>query len=45
MSVGALTAPSTTIQRNSPRLVTAEIKLTPARLWQTRTSGVRPRGA
>ena len=45
MSVGALTAPSTTIQRNSPRLATAEIRLSPARLRQTRTNGVRPRGA
>ena len=43
--VGAFTAPSTIIQRSSPRLVTAEIRLSPARLWQTRTSGVRPRGA
>src|SRR3954467_11952525 len=33
--VGALTAPSTIIQRNSPLLATAEIKLRLARLWQT----------
>ena len=33
------------IQRTSPLLVTAAIRLSPARLWQTRTTGVRPRGA
>src|SRR5215217_2846523 len=45
MNLKALTAPSTTIQRNSPLLVTAEIRLSLARRWQTRTTGVRPRGA
>src|SRR3712207_8093799 len=38
MKAGAFTAPSTIIQRGSPRLVTAEIRLSPARLWQTRRS-------
>jgi hypothetical protein len=42
---GALIAPSSTIQRSSPLLVTAEIRPRLARLWLTRTSGVRPRGA
>src|SRR3712207_7041239 len=41
---GALIAPSSTIQRSSPLLVTAEIRPRLARLWLTRTSGVRPRG-
>ena len=45
MKVGALTAPSATIQPSSPLLATAETRLRLARLWQTRTSGVRPRGA
>src|SRR5215212_5948244 len=31
--LGALTAPSSTIQRSSPLLVTAEIRPRPARLW------------
>ena len=42
---GALTAASSTIQRSSPLLVTAEIRPSPDRVWLTRTSGVRPRGA
>ena len=41
---GALIAPSSTIQRSSPLLVTAEIRPSLARLWLTRTTGVRPRG-
>src|SRR3954471_5362375 len=42
---GAVMAPSSTIQRNSPLLVTAEISPRLARLWLTRTSGVWPGGA
>jgi hypothetical protein len=45
MKVGPFTAPSTIIQRNAPRLVTAVIRLSFIRVWQTRTTGVRPRGA
>jgi len=41
----ALIAPSSTIQRRSPLLLTAKISPSPARLWLTRIVGVRPRGA
>src|SRR3954454_24133028 len=42
--LGALIAPSSTIQRSSPLLVTAEIRPTLARRWLGRTTGVSPRG-
>ena len=38
-------APSSSIQRNSPLLVSAEIRPILARLCEGRTMGVRPRGA